>query len=48
MFYVTIPGDCIDRVTARNGDRVLLERLATPRPLTQGHAEEQLAPAAAA
>ena len=30
--YFTIPGDCIDRVTAQNGDRVLFERLATPRP----------------
>ena len=28
----TVPGDCIDRVTSQNGDRVLFERLATPRP----------------
>ena len=32
MTFFTIPGDCIDRVTAQNGDRVLFERLATPRP----------------
>ena len=32
MTYVTIPGYCIDRVTAQNGDRELFERLATPRP----------------
>ena len=32
MTYVTIPGDCIDCMTAQNGDRVLFERLATPRP----------------
>ena len=31
--YTTVPGDCIDRVTSQNGDRVLFERLATPRPL---------------
>ena len=31
MTYVTIAGDCIDRVTAQNGDRVMFERLATPR-----------------
>ena len=29
---ITVPGDCIDRVTSQNGDRVLFERLATPRP----------------
>ena len=32
MTYVTIPGDCIDRVTAQNRDRVFFESLATPRP----------------
>ena len=32
MAYATIPGDCIDRVTAQNGDRVIIERLATQRP----------------
>ena len=32
MTDFTIPGDCIDRVTARNGDRVVFERLATPKP----------------
>ena len=33
MTYVKIPGDCIDCVTAQNGDRVIFERLATPRPV---------------
>ena len=28
----TVPGNCIDRVTSQNGDRVLFERLTTPRP----------------
>ena len=32
MTYATIPGDCIDRVTSQDGDRVLFERLETPRP----------------
>ena len=32
VIYFTIPGDCIDCVAARDGDRVLFERLATPRP----------------
>ena len=32
MTYVTIPGDCIDRVTAQHRDRVISGRLATPRP----------------
>ena len=32
MTYATIPGDCIDCVTFQNGDRVLFERLETPRP----------------
>ena len=32
MTYATIPGDCIDCVTSQNGDRVLFERLETPRP----------------
>ena len=32
MTHATIPGDCIDRVTSQNGDRVLCERLETPRP----------------
>ena len=27
-----MPGDCIDRMIFQNGDRVLFERLATPRP----------------
>ena len=32
MVYATIPGDCIYRVIAQNRDRVIFERLATPRP----------------
>ena len=32
MTHATIPGDCIDRVTSQNGDRVLFERLETPWP----------------
>ena len=32
MTYFTVPGDCIDRVTAQNGHRLLFDRLATPRP----------------
>ena len=32
MTYATISGDCIDRVTSQNGDRVNFERLETPRP----------------
>ena len=31
MTYATIPGDCIDRVTSQDGDRVIFERLETPR-----------------
>ena len=31
MTYATIPEDCIDSVTSQDGDRVLVERLATPR-----------------
>ena len=27
-----VPGDCIHRVISQNGDRVLFERLAAPRP----------------
>ena len=30
--YATMPGDCIDPVISQNGDRVIFERLATPRP----------------
>ena len=30
--YATIPGNCIDRVTSQNGERVDFERLETPRP----------------
>ena len=33
MTYATIPGDCIDRLTSQNGERVDLERLETPRPV---------------
>ena len=32
MTHATIHGDCIDRVTSQIGDRVLFERLDTPRP----------------
>ena len=32
MTYATIPGDCIDRVTSQNGERVYFERLEAPRP----------------
>ena len=47
--YVTVPGDCIDRVTVQNGDRVLFERLATPMSAPKAHVEVELAkPAAAA
>ena len=30
--YATVPGNFIDRVPSQNGDRVIFERLATPRP----------------
>ena len=33
MTYATIPGDCIDRVTSQNGERVIFKRLETPRPV---------------
>ena len=40
MVYATIPRDCIDRVTAQNGDRILFERLAMrhqgPHPRSRG------------
>ena len=32
MTYATTPGNCIDRVTSQNGDRVIFEWLETPRP----------------
>ena len=35
MTCATIPGDCIDRVTSRNGVRVIFERLETPRPVLE-------------
>ena len=31
MTYATIPGDCMDRAKSQNGERVILERLETPR-----------------
>ena len=31
MTYATIPGDCMDRVASQNGERLLFERLETPR-----------------
>ena len=36
MTNATVPGDCIDRVIFHNGDRVLFEMLATPRPAPKG------------
>ena len=33
MIYATIPGDCIDRVTSQNGERVIFKRLETPWPV---------------
>ena len=49
--YATVPGDCSDRVISQNGDRVIFERLATPRPApkvtlksnwhTQQHQQQQ-------
>ena len=30
--HATVTGDCIDRVISQNGDRLIFERLATPRP----------------
>ena len=35
MTYATTPGDCIDRVTSHNGERVNFDRLETPRPETK-------------
>ena len=32
MTHATILGDCIDRVTSQDADRVIFERLETPRP----------------
>ena len=32
MSYAAFPGDCIDRVTSQNGERVVFECLETPRP----------------
>ena len=32
MTYATKPGNCIDRVTSQNGERVDFERVETPRP----------------
>ena len=32
MTYALIPGDCIDRVTSQDGDRILFVRLETQRP----------------
>ena len=47
LTYATIPGDCIDRVTSQNGDRVNFKRLETPRPAPKvtleknGHSRQQ-------
>ena len=35
MTFATIPGDCIDRVTSQNGERIDFEKLDTPRPATK-------------
>ena len=48
MANATIPGHCIDRVTAQNGDRVIVERLATPRPASEDTLKRNWAKAAAA
>ena len=49
MTCFTLPRDCIDCVTAYNGDRVLFERLCDTKARTQGHVEAELSkPAAAA
>ena len=48
MTYATISGDCIDRVTSQNGERVDFERLE-PKAGTKGDGEKEWAkPAAAA
>ena len=49
MTFASIPGDCIDRVTSQNGERVDFERLETPRPAPKVTWKKELAkPAAAA
>ena len=35
MTHATIHGDCTDRVTSQNGERVDFERLETPRPVPE-------------
>ena len=42
MTYFTIPGDCIDRVTPQDGDRVLFETACDTKTRTQGHVEAEL------
>ena len=41
MTNVIIPGDCIDRVTAQNGERELFERLAMAKPAATARAAAQ-------
>ena len=33
MIYATTLGDCVDRVTSQNGERVIFKRLETPWPV---------------
>ena len=49
MTYFTIPGDCIDRVTAQNGESSTFRKACDTKARTQGHVEAELAkPEAAA
>ena len=48
MTYATIPGDCIDRVTSENGDRVLCERIENSKATAHGNVGTELAKPAAA
>ena len=32
IVHSLVPADCINKVTSQNGDRILFERLSTPRP----------------
>ena len=46
--HSSVPADCIHKVISQKGERILFERLSTPRPCTEGGTEECLAIAAAA
>ena len=48
MTYATAPRDCIVRVTSQNGNPVIFERLATPRPAPKVMLKSNLANTAAA